>query len=100
MLFQLAVLSCRNEALKRAGIKFPTPIKTGTTIAGIVFKVSREQCWFGQVKWKCNVCVCMYARESPSPFQDGVILGADTRATEVNENVLLRYADNILSVRL
>jgi len=37
--------------LKKAGMKFPTPVKTGTTIAGIVFK-------------------------------DGVILGADTRATE------------------
>lgn len=41
----------RNEALRHAGIKFPNPVKTGTTIAGIVFK-------------------------------DGVILGADTRATE------------------
>ena len=25
--------------LKKAGMKFPTPVKTGTTIAGIVFKV-------------------------------------------------------------
>lgn len=41
----------RNEALKQAGIQFPTPLKTGTTIAGIVYK-------------------------------DGVVLGADTRATE------------------
>ena len=38
--------------LKEAGMSFPKPVKTGTTIAGIVFK-------------------------------DGVILGADTRATEV-----------------
>ena len=30
---------CRNEMLKKAGMKFPTPVKTGTTIAGIVFKV-------------------------------------------------------------
>lgn len=43
---------CRNEALKEAGITFSKPVKTGTTIAGIVFK-------------------------------DGIILGADTRATEV-----------------
>lgn len=41
----------RNEALKQAGLQFPTPLKTGTTIAGIVYK-------------------------------DGVVLGADTRATE------------------
>eukprot|EP00731_Ephydatia_muelleri_P024863 Em0016g1134a len=40
----------RNELLRRSGVTFPTPVKTGTTIAGIVFK-------------------------------DGVILGADTRAT-------------------
>ncbi|KAL5484733.1 hypothetical protein EMCRGX_G021278 [Ephydatia muelleri] len=42
----------RNELLRRSGVTFPTPVKTGTTIAGIVFK-------------------------------DGVILGADTRATGV-----------------
>ena len=37
-------LSCidflRNEALMKGGLKFPNPIKTGTTIAGIVFKVT------------------------------------------------------------
>lgn len=44
-------LCARNTALKKGGLKFPTPIKTGTTIAGIIFK-------------------------------DGVVLGADTRATE------------------
>lgn len=44
-------LTKRNEALRRAGLVFPKVVKTGTTIAGIVFK-------------------------------DGVILGADTRATE------------------
>jgi 20S proteasome subunit beta 2 len=41
----------RNELLTKAGVVFPKPVKTGTTIAGIVFR-------------------------------DGVILGADTRATE------------------
>ena len=30
---------CRNEALRRAGLVFPKAVKTGTTIAGIVFKV-------------------------------------------------------------
>ena len=44
--------SRRNEMLARAGLKFPKPVKTGTTIAGVVFK-------------------------------DGIVLGADTRATEV-----------------
>lgn len=29
----------RNAMLCKAGLKFPTPVKTGTTIAGIVFKV-------------------------------------------------------------
>ncbi|CAI8039016.1 Proteasome subunit beta type-7 [Geodia barretti] len=41
----------RNAALAAAGMKPPTPVKTGTTIAGLIFK-------------------------------DGVVLGADTRATE------------------
>lgn len=41
----------RNAMLERAGFKAPRAVKTGTTIAGIIFK-------------------------------DGVILGADTRATE------------------
>merc|ERR1719334_1190263 len=41
----------RNELFKEMGLKFPTAYKTGTTIAGIIFK-------------------------------DGVVLGADTRATD------------------
>eukprot|EP00761_Pharyngomonas_kirbyi_P011832 gb/GECH01011858.1/.p1 GENE.gb/GECH01011858.1/~~gb/GECH01011858.1/.p1 ORF type:complete len:277 (+),score=68.09 gb/GECH01011858.1/:1-831(+) len=41
----------RNEILSNKGFKMPTTLKTGTTIAGVVFK-------------------------------DGVVLGADTRATE------------------
>ncbi len=41
----------RNERLVQMGMKMPISLKTGTTIAGIIFK-------------------------------DGVILGADTRATE------------------
>ena len=31
---------CRNEVLRRAGINFPKPVKTGTTIAGVIYKVS------------------------------------------------------------
>ena len=30
---------CRNASLALAGVKMPTPVKTGTTIAGLVFKV-------------------------------------------------------------
>lgn len=30
----------RNEVLKQSGMTFPKPVKTGTTIAGCVFKVS------------------------------------------------------------
>ncbi|XP_005095234.1 proteasome subunit beta type-7 [Aplysia californica] len=41
----------RNDRFKEMGLKFPTAYKTGTTIAGVIFK-------------------------------DGVVLGADTRATE------------------
>eukprot|EP00049_Salpingoeca_infusionum_P017845 m.354609 g.354609 ORF g.354609 m.354609 type:complete len:280 (+) comp17065_c0_seq1:399-1238(+) len=44
-------LCARNAMLERAGMKVPKGVKTGTTIAGIVFK-------------------------------DGIVLGADTRATE------------------
>lgn len=52
--------------LKRAGIKFPSPVKTGTTIAGIVFK-------------------------------DGVILGADTRATEVHTYIELKLIHTLIN---
>ena len=41
----------RNALLAQSGLRLPTPMKTGTTIAGIIYK-------------------------------DGVVLGADTRATE------------------
>ena len=33
-------MCCRNAALAAAGMKPPTPVKTGTTIAGLIFKVS------------------------------------------------------------
>lgn len=39
LLVTLFFFGTRNESLVKAGLKFPTPIKTGTTIAGIVFKV-------------------------------------------------------------
>ena len=49
----------------------PKPVKTGTTIAGIIFKVNKNQCLTNiYCKLKLN-----------SIIKDGVILGADTRAT-------------------
>ena len=33
------VYCVRNEALRKKGLNFPSAVKTGTTIAGIVFKV-------------------------------------------------------------
>ena len=35
----MCLVDCRNAALARSGMKMPTPVKTGTTIAGLVFKV-------------------------------------------------------------
>lgn len=57
--------SFRNAMLERTGLKTPKSRKTGTTIAGIVFKVTFSTVVFF------------------SHPQDGVVLGADTRATEV-----------------
>jgi hypothetical protein len=39
MKMDLSIMFSRNEALRRAGITFPKPVKTGTTIAGVVYKV-------------------------------------------------------------
>ena len=52
LLFNVYFLSNRNKMLEKEGHRFPKAMKTGTTIAGIVYK-------------------------------DGVVLGADTRATAV-----------------
>ncbi|TWW65968.1 Proteasome subunit beta type-7, partial [Takifugu flavidus] len=54
--------AARNAALRGLfeGGKTPKPMKTGTTIAGVVFKASRA---------------------GPGRKTDGVVLGADTRAT-------------------
>ena len=42
LLYSLFIFSvCRNAALQQKGFKAPKPYKTGTTIAGIVFKVSK-----------------------------------------------------------
>ena len=73
---QLRDIFCRNASLARSGVKMPTPVKTGTTIAGLVFKVTPH----------CTVWTLISS--SMHPFsQDGVILGADTRATEVGIHI-------------
>ena len=51
--------------LGQKGLKVPKAIKTGTTIVGLVFKV-----------FPLFIFVCLNC------FQDGIVLGADTRATE------------------
>jgi 20S proteasome subunit beta 2 len=54
--------------LSSLGLKAPTATKTGTTIAGIVFK-ARQFCG------RSAASLLMGSR------QDGVVLGADTRST-------------------
>ena len=39
LLIVRGLLICRNAMLEKMGVKAPTARKTGTTIAGIVFKV-------------------------------------------------------------
>ena len=64
----------RNASLAGLGLKAPTATKTGTTIAGIVFKARRA---------RQLLVLARGARraEAPGRAQDGVVLGADTRST-------------------
>ena len=53
--FLLCFGAChRNEELVKRGVKFPTPVKTGTTIAGIVFKV--RECTYSKRRSIGGVC--------------------------------------------
>ena len=62
-------------------MKAPTPMKTGTTIVGLVFKVRRFHIVF--LPPQANQFICFAWRLlCVSRSQDGVVLGADTRATE------------------
>jgi hypothetical protein len=62
--------SCfRNATLEKMGLKAPTHVKTGTTIAGIIFKVLLLDSF--------SIHLLKFL------LQDGVVLGADTRATSV-----------------
>lgn len=73
-----------NAFLEAKGMKAPTPMKTGTTIVGLVFKVRRFHC----LMLSFSVSEFHSAASSHlrlvviSMHQDGVVLGADTRATE------------------
>ena len=48
-------LVCRNRVLEQKGLKVPTAWKTGTTIAGIIYKVRREQAAACFSRGKANV---------------------------------------------
>uniref|UniRef100_A0A2K6UCH6 proteasome endopeptidase complex n=1 Tax=Saimiri boliviensis boliviensis TaxID=39432 RepID=A0A2K6UCH6_SAIBB len=76
----------RNASLERVlpGLKVPHARKTGTTIAGLVFQVSRGEV-LGSWRGVGSIEQALRMRFPPSP-QDGVILGADTRAT--NDSVV------------
>ena len=72
-------LKHRNEALvAAASARVPRAKKTGTTICGLIYKVrgvSRQQ--GGGVQARGTHASALSTRT-----QDGVVLGADTRATE------------------
>ena len=63
--------------LEKMGLKAPTHVKTGTTIAGIIFKVLCVK--HDDVFYLATCVMCFLTCSS----QDGVVLGADTRATAV-----------------
>ena len=78
----------RNAYLEARGIKPPRFTKTGTTIAGLIFKVCLV------VKYRSGELIISPFRQAPrhiwrpalleqitTVMQDGVVLGADTRST-------------------
>jgi 20S proteasome subunit beta 2 len=74
----------RNASLAGLGLKAPTATKTGTTIAGIVFKARDALCV--QAGFACTSARGVQrGRAEPGRVhtapQDGVVLGADTRST-------------------
>ena len=79
----------RNEFFEKKGVKGPGFTKTGTTIAGIIFKVG-WQAAPGRPGPPAHLTAAAYrlalraAAPLPPchpPLQDGVVLGADTRST-------------------
>ena len=74
--------SCvRNKLLEKTGLKAPTAQKTGTTIVGVVYKVRSIIIYTPRAPWRrAPGAEADPARPLRRP-QDGVVLGADTRAT-------------------
>ncbi|KAL6569160.1 Proteasome subunit beta type-7-A [Orobanche hederae] len=68
----------RNEMLVQKGLKQQSFLKTGTTIVGLIFQFIEE---FGAFGWNYMHFICS-ALDLADLAIDGVILGADTRATE------------------
>ena len=64
-------LTARNNLLGRKGVQGPAFLKTGTTIAGVIFKVCQQR--------DCSISIPPLT--SLIFLQDGVVLGADTRST-------------------
>lgn len=67
-------MDCRNAFLEGKGAKAPKSKKTGTTICGAVFKVN--------FSFILIFIINEYSFPILSKKKDGVVLGADTRATE------------------
>ena len=59
--------------MEKKGFKGPTPLKTGTTICGAICKVCFP---YNETSYWYSTYIFQFLS------QDGVILGADTRATE------------------
>lgn len=94
----------RNALLERKGVPPPSAWKTGTTIAGVVYKVTARACCrligaqhgraaggsaaaaHARRRVACSAALRASKRPclltpAPSLSQDGVVLGADTRST-------------------
>ncbi len=60
-------------------MKAPTATKTGTTIAGIVYKARVRGARRVACRWPARACAA--DSRGAARAQDGVVLGADTRST-------------------
>jgi hypothetical protein len=75
----------RNDMLEKKGMHLPKAWKTGTTIAGIIFKVGVVAAGLmpaGPLRWPLPGLPPGASPDALTlPSQDGVVLGADTRST-------------------
>eukprot|EP00967_Tisochrysis_lutea_P082080 scaffold113596_cov41-Tisochrysis_lutea.AAC.2 len=77
-----------NHVLGAQGVSAPRVKKTGTTIVGVIYKVRAECNMRALHEQRCSTqrsCFASSLRAHPAPcmsVKDGVVLGADTRATE------------------